>query len=115
MLQITHKDIGNEALRILAEQREVSPELSGTLEASTTTDKSPNTPGGDILQASFGIHLLACAAAEPHPLPFVGAAVKPTNPYVNQNCCSYPNCCVTLVPSILLSCGGGGGGRQVII
>ena len=35
VLQITRKDIGHEALRFLAEQREVSPELSGTLKAST--------------------------------------------------------------------------------
>ena len=108
VLQITHNDVGNEASRISAERREVSPESSGTLKASTTIDKSPNTPGGNVLQASFGLHLLARAAAEPHPLPFIGAAVKPTNPTVNQNCCLYPNCCVILVPSICctMSCTG---------
>ena len=79
MLQITHKDIGNEASRILSEQREVSTESSVTLKASTTIAKPLHTPGGDVLQASFGLNLLAHAAAKPHPLPFVGAAVKPTN------------------------------------
>jgi hypothetical protein len=100
VLQITRKDIGHEASRILAEQREVSPELSGMLKASTTIDKPLHTPGEGELHASFGLNLLARAAANPHPLPPVGAAVEPTNPYVNQNCCLYPNCCVTLVPSI---------------
>ena len=45
VLQITRKDIGHEALRILAEQREVSPESPGTLQASTTIDEPLHTPG----------------------------------------------------------------------
>ena len=108
VLRITHKEIGNEASRILAKRREVSPESSGTLEASTMIDEALHTSWGDALQASFGLHLLAHAAAEPHPLPFAGGAVEPTNTYVNQNCCSYPNGCLTLLPSICctMSCTG---------
>jgi len=108
VLQITRKDIGHEASRILAKRREVSLESSGTLEASTMIDGPLYTSWGDALQASFGLHLLAHAAAEPHQLPFAGGAVKSTDPYVNQNCCSYPNCCVTLLPSICctMSCTG---------
>jgi hypothetical protein len=45
VLQINRKDIGHEASRIWAEQREVSPELSETLKAFTTINKPLHTPG----------------------------------------------------------------------
>ena len=107
MLLITHKDIGmkrQESWPNKEKSHRSCQARSKHLKRST----SLFIPPGDVLQSSFGLNLLARAAANPHPLPPVGAAVEPTNPYVNQNCCLYPNCCVTLVPSICcsMSCTG---------
>lgn len=85
---------------MVAKQREVSPESSGTLQASSTTvDKIDDTPWGNVIQASVGLNLLACAASEPHLLPPVAAAsVKPTIPNDNQNKCLHCNCFIPFVP-----------------
>ena len=66
VLQINSRAIEDEAARIVAEQRKVSPELSGTTKALDADD-----PWGDGLQVSVGINLLAHAAANPQPLPLV--------------------------------------------
>ena len=66
VLQINSRDIEDEVARIVAKQRKVSPELSGTTKALDADD-----PRGDGLQVSVGINLLAHAAANPQPLPLV--------------------------------------------
>ena len=95
-LRINRKDIINEATRIMAKRREVSP---GTLQASSATE-AVDTPGGSVTQVSVGLNLLARAAAEPRPLPPVAAAsIKPTIPNDNQNKCSHRNCFIPFEPS----------------
>jgi hypothetical protein len=66
VLQINSRDIEDEVARIVAKQRKVSPELSGTTKALDADD-----PQGDGLQVSVGINQLAHAAANPQPLPLV--------------------------------------------
>ena len=81
----------------MAKRRVVSPESSGTLQTSSTTNE---------IQASFGLNLLPRAASEPHPLPPVAAAsVKPTIPNDNQNKCSHRNCFLPFVPSTCCTMG----------
>ena len=75
VLKISNRDIENEAARIMAKRRDASPELSGTLQASSTTvDEIDDTPWGNVIQASNGLNLLARAASESHPLPPVAAS-----------------------------------------
>jgi len=48
VLKISNRDHENEAARIMAKRREVSPESSGTLQASSTTvDEIDDTPSGN--------------------------------------------------------------------
>ena len=77
-LQITRDDIRDEAARIVAKQRKVSPESSGTPKASTTIDEplDADDPWGEELQVSVGVNVLAHAAANPQSLPPVGAGVE---------------------------------------
>ena len=72
-LQINSRDIETEVARIVAEQRKVSPELSGTTKASTTINEplDADDPWGNGLQVSVGINLIAHAAVNPQPLPLV--------------------------------------------
>ena len=70
MLQITRSDIKNEAAKIVAERRKVSPELTGTTSSKTIDEPlDADAPPGDVLQVSAGIDLLAHAAAYPQPQP----------------------------------------------
>ena len=71
VLQINSRDIEDEVARIVAKQRKVSPELSGTTKALDADD-----PRGDGLQVSVGINLLAHAAANPQPPPLVAGQVE---------------------------------------
>ena len=107
VLKISNRDIENEAARIMVKRREVSPESSGTLQASSTTvDEIDDTPGGNVIQASVGLNLLARAASEPRPLPPVAAAsVEPTIPNDDQNKCSHRNCFLPFVPSTCCTMG----------
>ena len=107
VLKISNRDIENEAARIMVKRREVSPESSGTLQASSTTvDEIDDTPGGNVIQAPVGLNLLARAASEPRPLPPVAAAsVEPTIPNDDQNKCSHRNCFLPFVPSTCCTMG----------
>jgi BspA type Leucine rich repeat region (6 copies) len=78
-LQITRDDIRDEAARIVAKQRKVSPESSsGTPKASTTIDEplDADDPPGDVLQVSVGIDVLAREVANPQPPPLLAGGVK---------------------------------------
>jgi hypothetical protein len=101
-LRINRKDIINEATRIMAKRREVSP---GTLQASPATE-AVDTPGGNETQVAVGLNLLARAAAEPRPLPPVAAAsIEPTIPNDNPNKCSHHNCFTPFEPSTCCTMG----------
>ena len=71
VLQINSRDIEDEVARIVAKQRKVSPEFSGTTKALDADD-----PRGDGLQVSVGINLFAHAAANPQPPPLVAGQVE---------------------------------------
>ena len=74
--QIKRDDIRNEVARIVAKQRKVSPESSGTPKVSTTINEPLDGPLGDVLQVSVGIDVLARAAANPQPPPLVAGGDK---------------------------------------
>jgi hypothetical protein len=78
LLQINSRDIETEVARIVAKQRKVSPELSGTTKASTTINEplDADDPWGNGLQVSVGVNLIAHAAANPQPLPLVAVGIE---------------------------------------
>ena len=63
MLKISNRDIENEAARIMAKRRVVSPESSGTLQTSSTTNE---------IQAS----LVSIYSLVLHPNPMVDIAMQ---------------------------------------
>ena len=65
-LKITRKDIENEAVRIVAKQRKVSPESSTTTCNTTTTTITISEPIDIPVKVSFGLNLLACVTANPY-------------------------------------------------
>ena len=119
VLGICNHDIENEAKRIMAKRREVSPasSASGTLQASSTTvEEIDDTPGGDVIQGSVGLNLLARAASEPHPLPPVAAAsIEPTIPNDNPNKCSHRNCFLPFEPLTCCTMGCDGRVHQICL